>query len=62
MGLGLMVPIGEGSAFGGAPRFADMAEMARKGYRAVSMQQYELPMFGIDYRTVTYQRADRSDS
>ncbi|HET7092983.1 MAG TPA: LLM class flavin-dependent oxidoreductase [Thermomicrobiales bacterium] len=29
MGLGLMVPIGEGSAFGGAPRFADMAAMAR---------------------------------
>src|SRR5689334_3197074 len=29
MGLGLMLPISEGSAFGGTPRFADMVEMAR---------------------------------
>ena len=29
MSLGLMVPIGEGSAFGGAPRFADMVEITR---------------------------------
>ncbi len=29
MGLGLMVPIAEGSAFGGTPRFADMLAMAR---------------------------------
>ncbi len=29
MGLGLMVPISEQSAFGGTPRFADMVEIAR---------------------------------
>ncbi len=29
MGLGLMVPIAEGSHFGGTPRFADMLEMTR---------------------------------
>jgi len=29
MGLGLMVPIAEGSTFGGAPRFADMLAVAR---------------------------------
>ncbi len=29
MGLGLMVPISEESAFGGTPRFADMLEIAR---------------------------------
>jgi len=29
MQLGLMVPIAEGSAFGGTPRFADMLEMTR---------------------------------
>jgi hypothetical protein len=53
----------EGRVFSEDPAvIADMSEMARKGYRVVSMQQYELPMFGIDYRTVTYQRADRSDS
>jgi hypothetical protein len=36
----------------------DMAEMARKGYRVVSMETYELPVFGIDYRKVTFERAE----
>ncbi len=33
----------------------DVAEMARKGYRVISVEQYELPIFGIDYRRVTYE-------
>jgi hypothetical protein len=38
----------------------DIAEMARRGYRVVSMEQYELPVFGIDFRKVTYELAERS--
>ena len=37
----------------------DIAEMARKGYRVVSVEQYELPLFGIDYRRVTFELAKR---
>ncbi len=37
----------------------DIAEMAREGYRVVSMEQYELPLFGIDYRRVTFELAER---
>jgi len=38
----------------------DIAEMARKGYRVVCAERYELPVFGIDYRRVTFESAGSS--
>jgi hypothetical protein len=34
---------------------ADVAEMAGKGYRVAQFQRYEMPLLGIDYRTVTFE-------
>ena len=36
----------------------DAELMAQLGYEVVGYQRYELPLFGIDYRTVTYQLMD----
>jgi hypothetical protein len=35
---------------------ADAIAMAAQGYRVVSADEYTLPMFGIAYFTVTYER------
>ena len=36
----------------------DAEEMAKLGYQVVGFQQYELPIFGIDFRKVTYRWMD----
>lgn len=36
----------------------DAQKMIERGYRVVSAEQYELPLFGVAYEKVTYERDD----
>ena len=38
----------------------DAVAMARRGYRVVSSEEYRIPLFGMTYCKVTYERVDQA--